>query len=114
MSTKQTPAAAPEVGAAPFNVAVGQTVLYIPQPPRLSNDPDVEAFEIFADVSQGMTLNPNTESQCRNKLPMAAIVTRVWSHNCVNLTVFPDMAPPFCVSSVHADNGEKNPRCFVV
>lgn len=32
--------------------------------------------------------------------PYAAIVTRVWSDNCVNLTVFPDCGNPYTLSSV--------------
>lgn len=32
--------------------------------------------------------------------PCAAVVTKVWGVDCLNLQVLPDMAAPFCVSSV--------------
>lgn len=32
--------------------------------------------------------------------PQAAIVTRVWSEDCINLTVFPENGPPLFYSSV--------------
>lgn len=38
--------------------------------------------------------------------PQAAIITRVWGPDCVNLTVLPDCAPPFSASSVnHVEKG---------
>lgn len=40
-----------------------------------------------------------------------AIVTRVWSPECINMTVFPDYGVPYCMSSVSvSDDGSSQPH----
>jgi hypothetical protein len=72
----------------------------------------MQAPKEFAMPKLGEILLVTHSDICSNGSDRApAIVTRVWSLGCVNLTVFPDMGSPKLLSSVcHLTQGVLDPN----
>jgi hypothetical protein len=56
------------------------------------------------------TCNPSYQFNGVGIGPYPAIVTRAWSEKCINVTVFPDCALPYVLTSVvrQEDHGQYN------